>query len=160
MASTDRVKWNCRWLLEKYDSHQDDPYAAVAGEGNMLMYGGASIIWGLLIADGSTDFSAPYIGVGDSYAASDPTFTDLQGSSTFRGAMDAGFPAHTDGFDSAAASIQFKTVFGPSDANFDWQEWGIFNGASGGRMLNRAVTSFGPKVSGAVWTFTITISLE
>jgi len=75
--------------------------------------------------------------------------------------MDATFPSHTDGTSSGSASIQFKSTFGTSDANWAWAEWGVFNSptAATGRMLNRKVESLGTKTSAASWAMTVTLSL-
>jgi hypothetical protein len=102
-----------------------------------------------------------YIGVGDSTTAAAATQTDLQASTNkLRKAMDATYPQHTDATTSGAASIVFKSTFSTSDANYAWQEWGIFNGSSGGRMLNRKVESLGTKTSAASWAFTCTLTLS
>jgi hypothetical protein len=74
--------------------------------------------------------------------------------------MEATYPTHTDGTTSGSATITFRSVFGTGDANFAWQEWGVFNASTGGRMLNRKVESLGTKSSAATWTFTVTITLS
>ena len=57
------------------------------------------------------------------------------------------------------SSVTFKSTFGSSEANFVWNEWGVFNAMSGGVMLSRKVESMGEKVSGSVWE-DVTIELE
>lgn len=146
-----------------------EPYEVLEHEGNLLMYGGASNLWQCLIGNGTgtaaqtlTFFNNgnAHIGVGDSTTAAAATQTDLQAASNkLRKAMDATYPTHTDGTTSGAATITFRATFGSSDANFAWQEWAVFNGSSGGRMLNRKVESWGTKVAGSSWTFTVTITL-
>ena len=147
------------------------PYEIIEREGNLLMYGGASCLWQTLIGNGTATAgqSLTYfnnaqaaIGVGDSSTAAAATQTDLQASTNkLRKAMDATFPAHTDGVTSGAASIQFKATFATGDANYAWAEWGIFNSATPatGRMLNRKVESLGTKTSAASWAFTVTLTL-
>jgi hypothetical protein len=75
--------------------------------------------------------------------------------------MNSTYPLHTDGVTSGAASAVFQSTFGTAQANWAWQEWGIFNSAtaSTGRMLNRKVESLGTKTSAAAWTLTLTLSL-
>ena len=176
----DAIQWRCTWTVEKY--HGDwtaeqfargeapAPYEVTLREGNLLMYGGASCLWQCLIGNGTgtaaqtlTFFNNgnAYIGVGDSSTAAAATQTDLQAATNkLRKAMDATYPQHTDATTSGAASISFRATFGSSDANFAWAEWGVFNGSSGGRMLNRKVESLGTKASGATWVFTVTLSLS
>lgn len=140
-------------------------------EGNLLMYGGASCQWQTLIGNGTatagqalTFFNNAQgaIGVGDSTTAAAATQTDLVAATNkLRKAMDATYPQHTDATTSGAASIVFRSTFATGDANFAWQEWGIFNSptAATGRMLNRKVESLGTKTSASTWTLTLTLTL-
>ena len=66
---------------------------------------------------------------------------------------DAGYPTRSGNV------LTFKSTFGSSEANFVWNEWGVFNAMSGGVMLSRKVESMGEKVSGSVWE-DVTIELE
>lgn len=154
---------------EQIDSGEYTPYETVEEHGNLGMYGGASCLWQCLIGNGTGtasqtltyfDNSNAYIGVGDSTTAAAATQTDLQAASNkVRIGMEASYPQHTDGTTSGAATITYKSVFGTSDGNFAWEEWGIFNGSSGGRMLNRKVASLGTKSAGTTWNFTVTVTL-
>lgn len=148
------------------------PFEVDEREGNLLMYGGASCLWQCLIGNGTgtaaqtlTYFNNgnAYIGSGGGAGATTAaaaTQTDLQGASKLRKAMDATYPSHTDGTGSGAATITFRSTFATGDANWQWDEWGTFNGSSGGRMLNRKVENVGTKTSAAAWVFTITIALS
>jgi hypothetical protein len=170
----DEIKWHAKWRVEKFvgDVTQDmidagvvTPYEVIEREGNLLMYGGASALWDLLIGAGNVSaFSNAnaYIGVGDSSTAAAATQTDLQAATNkLRKAMEATYPQHTDGTGASSnAQIVFRSVFGSTDANFAWAEWGVFNASSAGRMLNRKVESLGTKASGTTWTLTITLSLS
>ena len=180
LPTQDIIKWQAKWRVEKF--HGDwapeqiagglagQPYEVIEREGNLLMYGGVSCLWQCLIGNGTgtaaqtlTFFNNgnAHIGVGDDNTAAAATQTDLQASTNkLRNAMEASYPVHTDGVTSGAASIAFRSVFGSSEANYDWEEWGVFNGSSGGRMLNRKVESLGTKASGSTWTFTVTLSLS
>jgi hypothetical protein len=140
-------------------------------DGNLLVYGGASCQWQTLIGNGTTtaDQALTYfnnaraaIGVGDSSTAAAATQTNLQAATNkLRVAMDATYPLHTDGTTSGAASIQFKSTYSTGQANFAWQEWGIFNATTdgNGRMLNRKVESLGTKTSASTWALTLTLSM-
>ena len=93
-----------------------------------------------------------HLGVGDGTAAFATTQTDLQGANKARKAMDSGYPTL------AGNQMTFRATFGGADANFAWNEWGVFNAASGGVMMNRKVESLGTKASGATWVLTVTVS--
>lgn len=167
------VRWRCHWKVEKYRGDLQTPatlYETVEREGNLLMYGGASCLWECLIGNG-TGTSAQtltyfnngnaYLGVGDSSTAEAATQTDLQAATNkLRKAMAASYPSHTDGVVAGSATITFQSVFLTTDANFAWQEWGLFNGSSGGRMLNRKVSSLGTKTNAASWTFTVSLTIS
>ena len=92
------------------------------------------------------------LGVGTSTTAHAIGQTDLLGTS-FRKAMDAGFPTNSSG------TLTFKATFGTTEANFAWNEWGVFNAGSGGTMLNRKVQSLGTKPSSEQWVLTSTVGV-
>lgn len=147
------------------------PYDVIERENNLLMYGGAGVQWQTLIGNGTTtagqaltyfNNAQAAIGVGtDSGTTAAATQTNLVGASKLRKAMDATYPLHTDGTSSGAASIVFRSTFATGDANFAWNEWGVFNSTTDGtgRMLNRKVEALGTKTSSASWQFTVTLSL-
>ena len=94
------------------------------------------------------------IGVGDSSAAFTASQTDLQASTNkLRKAMEAAYPTR------AGNVLTFRSIFGTSEGNFAWNEWGVFNAASGGTMLNRLVASLGTKTSAQSWQFTVTMTV-
>lgn len=95
------------------------------------------------------------IGVGDSSVAFAAAQTDLQAASNkFRRAMEATYPLR------AANVITFRALFGTSEANFAWNEWGVFNAASAGSMLNRKVEALGTKTSAQGWQLTVELTLN
>lgn len=102
------------------------------------------------------DNANAYIGVGNGNAAFSAAQTDLQGASKQRNAMEASFPDQSQG----ANVLRFKSSFGTSEANFAWEEWGVFNAAAGGTMMNRKVESLGTKSSSQTWEFTVDIQLN
>lgn len=146
------------------------PFDSVECE-NLFMYGGVSCLWqGLLGNITATagqaltrfDNANAAIGVGDSTTAVAATDTDLQAATNkLRKAMDATFPQHTDGVVVGAASIVFQSTFGTAEANWAWQELGIFNSptAATGRMLDRVVSALGTKTSASSWQVTATLTL-
>ncbi len=92
------------------------------------------------------------LGVGSGTAAFAASQTDLQGTNRFRKAMDTGFPIVTP------PVVRFKAIFQPDEANFAWQEWGIFNAATGGVMLNRVVESNGTKQNNQTWVLEVAVT--
>lgn len=139
-------------------------------EGNLLTYGGASTLWECLIGNGTATGAQTLtffnngnaqLGVGDSTTAAAASQTDLQAvSNKLRKGMDSTYPTHTDGTVMGAADIVFRSTFATGDANFAWEEVATFNRAtSGGRMLNRKVSSLGTKTSAGTWVLTETITL-
>jgi len=170
----ERPEWRVSVTLDKYEGDWTPEqiasgeaaaalYETIEREGNLLLIGGASALWQRLIGTAVTAFdnTNAYIGVGDSTTAAADTQTDLQAATNkLRKAMDATYPQHTDSTSAAGAkTITYKSTFATDDANFAWQEWGVFNASTAGRMLNRKVESLGTKTSAATWAFTITISL-
>lgn len=108
----------------------------------------------ITIGEAVTPFDAAhaYIGVGDGTAPFDPAQTDLQGTNKVRKPMDTGYPVRQGN------QVTFRATFGENDANFTWNEFGIFNAASGGVMLGREVENKGTKAAGTVWVFTVTVT--
>jgi hypothetical protein len=93
-----------------------------------------------------------YLGVGDGTTAFSASQTDLQGTNKVRKPMNSGYPSRSGN------TVTFQATFGASEANFVWNEWGVFNAATGGVMLNRKVESLGTKASGTVWQFTVQLT--
>ena len=109
-----------------------------------------------LIGEAFTSFANANarIGVGDSSAAFGASQTDLQASTNkLRKAMEAASPTR------AGNALTFRSIFGTSEGNFAWNEWGVFNAASAGTMLNRIVASLGTKTSAQSWQFTVTVTV-
>jgi hypothetical protein len=55
--------------------------------------------------------------------------------------------------------MTFRSTFATSEANWAWQEWGVFNAFSSGTMMSRKVESLGTKTSAQSWQLTVTITL-
>ena len=162
--SHDTARYRADWQISKYRGDSTEPedlYEIVDIPGNLITYGGVSALWQQLIGSGTiTAYNAAnaHLGVGDSSTAAAATQTDLQGTNKTRVGMDTGYPSHTDGTTSGAATITFRSVFGTSSANHAWSEFALFNASTSGRMLNRKVESHGTK-SGDTWTLTLTITI-
>lgn len=101
------------------------------------------------------DNSNAHIGVGDGSTAAAVTQTDLQGTNKFRRPMESGFPNRSQGNN----VMRFKSSFGTTEANYAWEEWGVFNAVSSGVMMNRKVESLGTKTNTQTWELTVDIQL-
>lgn len=103
------------------------------------------------------------LGVGDSATANDaatpPTVSNLLGTSTpgdrIRKTCNTTFPSRANNV------LTFQSTFATTEANFVWNEWGIFNTVTDaqGFMLNRAVTNLGTKTSASSWQLTATLTI-
>ena len=166
--------WACHTRLDKYREDRDElgiseaewdrfvrghdiePYEVCETEGNLLVTAGLNALLTLLIGGGGTAFNnaSAYIGVGDSNTAAAVGQTDLQAASNkLRKGMKATYPTTPSG-----GATSFQSDFLTAEANYAWQEWGVFNASSAGTMLNRKVESLGTKASGT-WTLTVTITI-
>lgn len=96
-----------------------------------------------------------HIGAGDSSTAFAATQTDLQAATNkLRKAMDATYPQRSGNV------LTFRSTFATGDANWAWQEWGVFNASSAGVMMSRKVESLGTKTSAQSWQMTVTITIN
>lgn len=174
-VTTTLDKFDGDWTAEQIDAGLVKPVETSVTYGNLLMYGGAGCLIQSLIGNGTstagqtlTFFSnaRAALGVGDSTTAAAATQTDLQAATNkVRVGMDAGYPSHTDGTTSGAATVTFRATFDTSTANHRWREWGTFNSstAATGRMLNRKVEDLdggSAKTSAQTWQLTVTITLS
>jgi len=166
-------RWRAFLKLEKYEQGDTEaraedpdegPDDVVYDEDNLLLIGGASLLWHR--AEGGTTVLAlanasAQLGVGDSTTAAADTQTDLQASTNklFK-AMDATYPQHSDSTGtSGSKATTARATFGTADANYAWNEWGWRNDGTQVRLVNRKVESLGTKTAGATWVLTVTLAL-
>jgi len=122
-----------------------------------LTTAGRDLITAMIIGETTIDFNNANakLGVGDSATAFSATQTDLQAATNkIRKPMETGYPTRSNN------TLTFRATFQTHEANFTWQEWGIFNAASGGTMLNRKVENLGTKSSSDVWQLTVTLTVN
>lgn len=155
----DAIRWRCQLVLEKFRESENSPHETITQDGNLLVTSGANIIWMALTGQSITAYSEPnaFIAVGDSSTAEAIGQTSLQAATNkLRLPMVAGYPIITTN------QVQFRAIAGNAQANFSWNEWGIFNASTGGTMLNRKVPSpsLGTKPSTEQWQITVTLSLS
>jgi len=100
------------------------------------------------------DVTHAFLGVGDGVTAFSATQTNLQGTNKLRKLVDAAPTFST-------ATINFVATFTTAEANYAWQEDGIFNAVTAGEMLTRNLQYLIVKTSAVsvVFTKTLTISV-
>jgi hypothetical protein len=127
-----------------------------------LTNAGVELIVDALTASAATGFTpfnstTAYLGVGSSTTAFAKTQTNLiTPLSPARKIMDTGFPTQP-----TATTITLQATWGTSDAVGAWEEWGVFNAASGGTMLSRKVETLGggPKGGSEAWQLSVTLTI-
>jgi hypothetical protein len=175
LLPSDLVVWRAKWRAELWDKDGwksgKPPLKTVDLDGNLLVYGGASLMWEYAMGNGSTSISSAKkyvnatgaLGVGNSTAAAVNTQKVLSGGSQLVKAFTGGFPTHTTGSTvAAAAQYVAKSTFGLTEANFQWGECALFNKAAttaSQRMLTRKVGVLLTKTSAASATLTLTLTL-
>lgn len=97
------------------------------------------------------------IGVGDGAATFSASHTDLTGTNKLRKQMDSGYPKVKTG---SANVLEGRVTFDGTEANFNWQEWGLFTSTTGGTMLNRLQFNNSTKLTGQTWIFKVEITLN
>ena len=128
----DAIKYKTAWTIRRYadiDAYQrGEPYSESKVEGNLLLNEGIGELWDLACGLGSpTAFSNAnaYLGVGDSATAESAAHTGLQASTNkLYKAMESGYPQRS------GQTVTWRSVFGSSEANFDWNEFTVANGNS------------------------------
>lgn len=122
-----------------------------------LTNGGRDFFATAIVGAAVTPFNATnaHIGVGDSATAFAATQADLVATiNVLRKAQDTGYPTQSTNV------LTFRSTFGTADANFAWNEWGVFNAATAGTMLNRKVEALGTKPNTQTWQFTVTLTVN
>ena len=176
----------CVRTLEKYDAvHYREalaagltptPYETLVGAGNIVMNGGADLMWERLITEAPSTSSTGVVSqafssgnmslqVGNSTATSGTrTHNTLQATTDNRFAAASSVFTHTSGTSTAARTLTVTAAFTSSEANVNWAEWGVRNTISVlttvGRLLNRKVEDLGTKTSAGVWTLTLNLTLS
>ena len=96
-----------------------------------------------------------YLGVGDSATAYANTQSDLVATTNkLRKGMDTTYPLRS------ANVITFRLTFLTTEANWAWNEHGIFNASTSGTMLTRENVALGTKPNTQQWVLTIALTLS
>jgi hypothetical protein len=114
-------------------------------------------------SDASANNSDGRLGVGNGITVQSPAVVTLQGASKAYQVMDPGFPTRTGGGDGAVNILTFQATFGPTEANFNWNEWGILSTEMlypGRQCITRKVEYQGTKLSGQTWIMQATLTIS
>jgi hypothetical protein len=131
-----------------------------------LVNSGRNYFANAVIANPTTLFNATTatIGVGTSNAATTASMTNLQSTGT--GTQKKEYNVVDSAPTIATNVLTFVATFGTGEANFSWQEWGVFNttggstvGTGGKIMLNRLNENLGTKTSAQSWEITATLTV-
>src|SRR5262245_52973325 len=96
-----------------------------------------------------------YLGVGDSTTAFSAAHTDLQAATNkLRVGQDTSYPQRSSNV------LTYRSTYTTGQANYHWQEWGLFNASSSGTMFSRKVEDLGTKTSAQTWQLTVTLTIQ
>lgn len=174
------LNWKCNYLkVTKYENSEKfdrgESYETKVVEGNLITLEGMKTLWKCITQSSDSfnyfDQANTRIGIGNGSTPATINDTDLNGSSKVYQSLVANGISYDDEAGSTAsgnsASITLKAQFDGTTANYEWNEWGIFNGDKSQVsptvpvvMLNHKVESMGIKVNGSVWVVEARIQLQ
>lgn len=150
------VQLTIDWQLQKFRDGDLEPYETLELGLNGVTTIGCNNLADVMSGLGGVPLSAAnsFIGVGDNNAAFNVAQTDLQSPlNKIRKPMMSGFPSRS------AQTLTYRSNFTTAEANYSWEEWGIFWNLVGASMVSRRVQSIGTKTSSDNWTLTGSLSL-
>lgn len=157
LGVSENVKWQPKWIIEKYDKDMR-LYDVEEIEGNLLLNEGITSLLTLLIGGSETPFnnSNAYIGVGNGTTAASATQTGLLGTNKSYAPMDSTYPQVSNNV------VTFRSTFGPDDGNHEWREFTVANGLSdSAKNLNRKVESvLRTKASPDTWVIQLQVTIS
>jgi len=142
-----------RWIVSKYKSGSKKPYEKVIADGNLVVLGGMEFLLNTLRYS-SENFASPFVSiiVGDGCGLTDPTDSSLHGSNTFEKELHYQWYSVYNKSNIVYGILHFLSIFEESDANFDWNEVGLYKATGyGSFLINRKTFTFGTKTDGEIW---------
>lgn len=126
-------------------------------KGNALVNEGINEMWTVLCsATGAEwDNTNANLIVGTGSGAEDPGDTEATFTAGVKKGMEASFPTY-----GTSQKATWKSSYGSGDANQAWNEFGVLNAATSGKLMNRKVSAQGTKTSGQTWELTLEITLS
>jgi hypothetical protein len=149
------------WTIRKFANDEavrkNQPFEVVKFKGNCLCNEGINEFITLGCGTGATkyDNTNANLIVGTGSGAAQATDTEATFTAGVKKGMMAGYPTY-----GTSQKMTFKASYGSGDANQAWNEFGILNAASAGKLLNRKVSAQGTKTSGQTWELTLEITLS
>jgi len=150
-----------KWIIEKFANEEEfrkgNCYERNEINHNCLVNEGINELWTLICSSSGTkyDHDNAYLIVGTGTAEASATDTESTFTNGVKKPMEENYPTY-----GTEQKATWRAVFGANDANQAWNEFGVLNGETGGKLLNRLVSSQGTKTLGQVWQLTFEISLS
>ena len=158
---TENVMIKKKWTITKYASTKDytagNSYEKNVVNHNLLVNEGMNEVWTILCSAGGTKFdntNAQLI-VGTGSGAATATDTEATFTAGVVKGMEAGYPTY-----GTSQKATWKASYAAGEANQAWNEFGLLNAASGGKLFNRLVEAEGTKTAGQVWELSLEITLS
>mgnify|MGYP001222876014 CR=1 FL=1 len=153
----EKATWTIRKFANDEDYKNNKPYEVSKIDGNILVNEGINEVFKLICGTGGAQFSSANANLIVGTGTGDEAATDTEATFTngVKKGMDSGFPTY-----GTNQKATWKATYDGSSANQAWNEFGVLNAASSGKLLNRKVSSQGTKTSGQVWEISIEISLS
>lgn len=125
--------------------------------GNALVNEGINEMWTVLCSASGAEWSNANANliVGTGSGAADPSDTEVTFTSGVKKTMEATFPTY-----GTSQKATWKSSYGSGDANQAWNEFGVLNAASSGKLMNRKVSAQGTKTAGQTWELSLEITLS
>lgn len=156
----ERFNTNSVWTIRKWENRSawergDTPEVSVIN-GNMLVNEGINEFLLLAFTTGGTkwDNTNARLIVGTGSGAAQATDVETTFTAGVKKAMDTSYPTV------GTQKVTFRSTYSESEANQAWNEFGVLNAATSGKLLNRKVEAEGTKTTGQVWELTLEITFS
>lgn len=150
------------WKITKYTDAdakaKGDAYETKDIDGNLLTNEGINELLTILgsAASGTKyDNTNAYLIVGTGVGAAAAGDTEATFTAGVKAGMEVGYPTY-----GTSQQIIWKASFDGDTANQAWNEFGVLNASSAGKLLNRKVETEGTKTLGQVWDLELQITLS
>jgi hypothetical protein len=160
-AILDKIFEKAVWTIRKFADDKaykaNNPFGVVSFRGNLLVNEGINEVWKLICGTGGAQFSNALanlvVGTGSGAAAA--TDTEATFTAPVKKVMDATYPTY-----GTSQKATWKSTYASGDANQAWNEFGVLNNVTAGKLMNRKVSAQGTKTSGQTWELTLEITLS
>ncbi len=159
----DKMFEKAEWTITKYANDEDykngKPYEVSKINGNALVNEGINYLCTMIATDGKTGTpwsnANAHLIVGTGTGNEAVTDTEVTFTNPVKKPMMATFPTYgTD------RKITWKASYDGDSANQAWNEFGVTNAATDGKLLNRKVSAQSTKASGQTWELELAITIS